>query len=134
MKKIWFLLVLFGLTACGGAPVTRKDVSRASFGAKPTDTEAMAKIRQYLARVLIDPDSLRLSCTKVTGKAWARDNMFRPPIFGYLVICDVNAKNKLGGYTGAKEHIFLFNGAQFEAMDLSQYGAKRGEDYDIIER
>ncbi len=94
----------------------------------------MRKIRGYLESVLIDPESLRLKCSKVTDRAWARENMFDQPQFGYLVVCEVNAKNKFGGYTGGKEHIFLFNGSTFEVFDDSLHGSRggRGTHYDLI--
>ena len=122
------------VAACGGVPVTRDDAGRAQFAAKPSEEEAMQKIRAYLERVLIDPESLRLKCSKVTDRAWARQNMFDRPQFGYLVVCDVNAKNKFGGYTGGKEHIFLFNGSAFQVFDDSLHGSSggRGTHYDLI--
>ena len=43
--------------------------------------------------------------------------MFDEPTFGWIVFCDVNAKNKLGGYTGGKPHLFIFNGNLFKAID-----------------
>jgi hypothetical protein len=107
MKKLFLGFVVFALSACAGVPVTKERINSAHFGAKPSEEEAMQKIRSYLGNVLIDPDSLRLKCSKVTDRAWARGNMFDEPQFGYLVICDVNAKNRMGGYTGGKEHAFL---------------------------
>lgn len=123
MKTIPLTLIALALAGCGGVPVTREDASNAQFAAKPTDEEAIRKIRGYLEDVLIDPDSLRLKCSKVTDKAWARENMFDRPQFGYLVICDVNSKNRMGGYVGGKEFGFLFNGSTFQAFDYSGYSS-----------
>jgi hypothetical protein len=58
---------------------------------------------------------LRLSCGK-PRKGWGRENMFDQPMFGYMVSCNVNAKNSFGGYTGAKPHAYLFNGSYFHAF------------------
>jgi len=116
MKNLLFIFIVFGVVACGGVPVTRDDASKAQFAAKPTDEEAMRKIRGYLDNVLIDPESLRLKCSTVR-KGWGRHNMFDKPTFGWVVYCDVNAKNKLGGYTGGKPHLFIINGNSFMAID-----------------
>lgn len=132
MKIVFLILITLGLTACGGVQVTRNDTNRAQFAAKPTDEEAIHKIRGYLENVLIDPDSLRLKCSKVTDRAWARGNVYDEPQFGYLVVCDVNAKNKMGGYTGGTEYIFLFNGSKFQAFDFES-GAERGKYYNLVQ-
>ena len=133
MKTILLTLIALALAGCGGVPVTRDDASKALFAAKPTDEEAIRKIRGYLENVLIDPDSLKLKCSKVTDKAWARGNMFDRPQFGYLVICDVNSKNRMGGYVGGKEFGFLLNGSSFQAFDYSGYSdGGRGTHYDLV--
>ena len=116
MKNLIFILIVFGVVACGGVRVTRDDASQAQFAEKPTDEEAIRKIRGYLDSVLIDPDSLRLKCSTVR-KGWGRHNMYDKPTFGWVVYCDVNAKNKLGGYSGGKPHLFIINGSYFTAID-----------------
>ncbi|MBK8120740.1 MAG: hypothetical protein IPK39_17360 [Sulfuritalea sp.] len=133
MKAILLTLIALGLVGCGGVPVTRDDASKAQFASKPTDEESIRKIRGYLESVLIDPDSLKLKCSKVTEKAWAREDVFERPKFGYLVICDVNSKNRMGGYVGGKEFAFLFNGSSFHAFDYSHftYGGS-GTRYDLV--
>ena len=96
------------LTACT-VPVNNSTAQNATFPQKPSESDAMSQIRNYLARTLIDPDSLKLECSGVRGKGWARQFEFKEPIYGYPVICSVNAKNKFGGYTGATPYVFLFN-------------------------
>lgn len=116
LKSVLLILIAFGVAACGGTAVTRQDASNAQFAAKPSDAEAIGRIRSHLSNVLIDPDSLRLKCSQVR-KGWGRNNMFDKPIFGWVVLCDVNAKNRFGGYTGGKPHLFIFNGNYFAAID-----------------
>jgi hypothetical protein len=96
----------------------------------------MSQIRNYLARTLIDPDSLKLECSGVRGKGWARQFKFQPPIYGYPVLCSVNAKNKLGGYTGAKPYMFIFNNSTPAPMipfEYEAYQLKPNEVYGYLE-
>jgi len=124
MKIIMVLLFSFALSACVGIPVTKEKANRAHFSTQPSNEEAEAKIRGYLDNILIDPDSLRLKCSKVFGKGWARDNFISDePIFGYLVRCDVNSKNRLGGYTGGKDYVFIINAERIQGFDFTGYGS-----------
>jgi hypothetical protein len=119
MKYIIVSILVLFLTACAGTQIKSEDIRNANFESRPTQDETEAKIRVHLETVLIDPDSLRLSCN-APRKGWGRENMFDKPIFGYLVICSVNAKNRLGGYTGGKRHSYIFNGNYFKAF-YSEY-------------
>lgn len=110
-KYLIFALSLF-LTACGSMSVSREEMSNANYGVKPSSSETSAIVKEYLDQVLIDPDSLRLLCNESTRKGWARDNMYHPPIYGHLLRCKVNSKNKFGGYTGNKDYVFVLSGTQ----------------------
>jgi hypothetical protein len=123
MRNILFIFIAFSLCACGGIPVTKEKANAATFSAQPTDADAVLYIRNYLDNVLIDPGSLRLKCSKVLGKGWARQNFISDePIFGYFVSCDVNSKNKMGGYTGSKKYVFIINGKRISGFDFTGYG------------
>ena len=116
--KILILAVTpFLLSACAmnGAPRV-EDARNAYFSEKPTKQETDSKIKLYLEQTLYDPYSANVSCSQPTDKAWISHNMFEKPLYGYLVKCDVNAKNRMGGYTGVKEHWFVFNGASFQKV------------------
>ncbi len=124
MKIVLLILIAFVLSACAGVPVTREKANAANFAAQPTDQEAVQNIQNYLENILIDPGSLRLKCSKVAGKGWARENFISDePQFGYLVSCDVNSKNRLGGYTGGKSYIFIINGGKTIGFDFTGYGS-----------
>lgn len=125
-------LVVLLLSSCGGAPVKTADVASANFGSKPSEEEAQRRIRQYLDNVLIDPESLRLKCSPVK-KGWGRHNMFAPPIFGWLVLCDVNSKNRMGGYAGARPMLFIINGASFTAIDDKYVADGTGTHMQVLE-
>jgi hypothetical protein len=110
MKKLWITLIALNLAGCSFAP-SKEQMTNADFGERPNSARATATITNYLGRTLIDPDSLRLRCADAEAKkGWAREVGDRQYRFGWSIYCEVNAKNRLGGYTGAKTHIFLFNG------------------------
>ena len=70
---------------------------------------ASNSIKYYLQKTLIDPDSMRVSCAE-SKKGWIRElgGGFKPPKYGWVVYCDVNSKNRLGGYAGSRPYAFLF--------------------------
>lgn len=103
-------VALLSLVLAGcAAPVTKEAAAKADFGAKPTKEEALKKINVFLQENLLDPDSMKLRCSEVR-KGWARNDMFEKPIFGWTVLCGVNARNRFGGYTGEQQYLFLFKG------------------------
>lgn len=130
MKNTILFLALAVLTGCAGlAPITDEDIRGANFGAKPSKNEANTRIKSYLNNTLIDPDSVKLSCSDVY-KGWAKENYVTDsPKFGYIVVCNVNAKNRFGGYTGAKEYVYIFNGNFFQSYEVGPYK----KEYGIIE-
>ena len=131
MKYLLLTFIILGVAGCGSAPITKDEASRAKFAAKPTDEEAIRKIRAYLEDGPIDPDSLKLSCSKLSEQAWVKQSIGHSPHFGYLVVCDVNAKNRAVGSAGAEKRIFLFNGSQFQVFDYED-GPDRGRHYDLM--
>lgn len=50
----------------------------------------------------------------------------KDPTFGYLVLCDINAKNRMGGYTGSKIKGFILNGSYFRAFYTEFTASDRG--------
>lgn len=135
MKLIAITLSSLFLAACT-VPVNNNMAQNATFPQKPSENEALTQIRNYLNKTLIDPDSLKLECSGVRGKGWARQFKFQEPIYGYPVICSVNAKNKFGGYTGATPYVFLFNNstpAPMLPLKHEDRNFKQGEVFGFIE-
>ena len=105
--KILALIFTLILASCS-THLTRDEWSNINFGKKPNNPNYL--IEQSLKRVLIDPDSLKLSCDE-PKQGWAsKDNFFNQIKYGWLVFCTVNAKNRFGGYTGNTPYIYLFRG------------------------
>ena len=118
LKVLILAATPYFLSACAtnGAPRV-EDARNAYFAEKPTKQETESKINRYLEQTLYDPYSAKVSCSQPTDKVWISYNMFEKPLYGYLVKCDINAKNRMGGYTGLKKHWFVFNGASFQEVD-----------------
>ena len=115
IKPFFIFLLLYQITLLSGcanmgAP-SPNDINSAYFGEKPTREEAMSKINEYLNNSLFDPYSAKVDCNNPSGKVWVSPNRFMKPHYGYVVVCGVNAKNRMGGYTGKKDYWFIFNGS-----------------------
>ncbi|MBJ6724396.1 hypothetical protein [Geomesophilobacter sediminis] len=105
------------LSACA---VSREAMMKADYGPQPSKEEAMQKVKQYLSLVLIDPDSLKLACSDDIRKGWLRDDpLGGTPNFGWLIYCNVNAKNRFGGYTGYKNYFFAINKFSVVSRDVT---------------
>lgn len=126
----YFLLagILAAITGCA-APVTKEQWQNANFGEKLDKSVYVAYIQKSIKESLVDPDSLKMSCFDPV-KGWAQD-INEPRYFGWLVYCEVNAKNRMGGYAGAKHYIYLFKGNKVLAEIPNGY-AKRGYDFDVM--
>ncbi|MFJ1340974.1 hypothetical protein ACIKP7_22895 [Pseudomonas caricapapayae] len=109
------MAVFLGLSGCA-QPV--KPISEVKFYPKPTKDEAMEKINGFLKTHLLDPYSAHVECSDVSNEAWVWPGIGYDRNYGYLVICQVNAKNKLGGYVGSKRYVFRLNGPEFAYEDV----------------
>jgi hypothetical protein len=102
------------LSACGPNIRPKEQVK---FWPKPTEAEAREKIDEFLENNLIDPYSAVVKCGEPSSEAWVWTGVGFPAQYGYLVRCSVNAKNRFGGYVGAKQYRFLFNGPNFDYIE-----------------
>lgn len=120
MSKISIILtfiVCFCLSAC---TVSREKLRNANFGSKVSSFEAKEKTKRYFEQVLVDPDSLMLSCSSDVRKGWARENRYDEPTYGYLVRCNVDFKNRYGKYTGNKEYAVVINDSDVFAVEVNK--------------
>lgn len=109
MKTAVFVLVVSALllSACGNIRPTPDQINLAYYGPPPTDPEGA--VFKYFEERLIDPESARIKCSN-PRKGWV--NLAGKLSYGWVCICSVNAKNRFGGYAGAKEYRYLFHGEQ----------------------
>lgn len=118
MKRFIFASLILFISGCATTSgPTQNEMRNAQFYGKPTEQEARSKIDRYLEKTLFDPYTAKVRCDSPSEKAWIKDNVFNPPHYGYLVHCEINAKNRMGGYVGLKDYWFLFNGNSFDHID-----------------
>lgn len=115
-----WLLILGG---CVSAP-TAQQMQEAYYGEPIALEDAEAKIRDIMADKLKDPESARYSC-HLGGKGYIGSGMAwgGSDVFGYVVACDINAKNSFGAYAGAQRYGFVFVDGQLRRAAMFSGGA-----------
>ena len=128
MKKIYILIISIAISGCS-QKLTKQQWDQIYVGSKPNSSIASNSIKYYLQKTLIDPDSMRVSCAE-SKKGWIRElgGGFKPPKYGWVVYCDVNSKNRMGGYAGSQPYAFLFINS--DLIDVYS-DARIGRDFDF---
>ena len=115
MNKIKVLisigLLLSLCTGCVTMP-TQEEIAAFDYGTSLTiDHEKV--IKEHFENVLFDPYSAHYNI-EAPQKYWYKESpLLGNKIYaGYMVFAKVNAKNRMGGYTGMKEYGFLFKNNQ----------------------
>ena len=113
MKNIIILVIIFTLTACISTPIkpTQSDRLSADYGIYPTNYKEL--IYTYWSQRLIDPYSAQYEFSPPfkarTEKVHLMHNI--TPEYVYVVTLIINAKNRMGGYTGRKKYyMFIRDG------------------------
>ena len=104
--KLLSLFLVLVLSACA-TPVTQSEISQAKFPPQPKQTEIDKEVNTYLKANVNNPEAAKKECSP-PRKAWARALSYESAKFGWMVICDVNAKEKSGDFGPLKAYMFLF--------------------------
>jgi len=113
-------IILFFITICLAACAVSKDeMKNSSYEPRPSRNEAVEKAKNYFTKVLKNPDSINLKCSHDVKRGWVRD-VYDVPQFGYLILCNINSKNKFGVYTGNIVYAVLFSGANIYTVNLTK--------------
>lgn len=104
--KFISLLAALALVACA-APVTQSEIQQAKFPPQPKQAEIDKEVNAYLKANVNESEAARKQCSP-PRKAWARAFSFESAKFGWMVVCDVNAKQKSGDFGPLKAYMFLF--------------------------
>lgn len=112
MRIVLLCLCLSLLVGCI-KKMTPDDVRGVDFGQPPSDYQN--QIDSHLENTLYDP----YSAVKTCGVPCRSHKIFGGHL-GWTVTCQVNAKNRMGGYTGKKDMSFFFNGGKLETDALSR--------------
>lgn len=109
MKKLILTLIVFLFTVGCAALFIPPDeeIAKADYGSYPSNYEEIVK--KHVTDYLLDPESAKFSNWKEPRKGWVRKSGSWH--YGYKVCVYVNAKNRMGGYTGRKlTYVLIRNG------------------------
>jgi len=108
MKKLLVILLCLGLCGCATMP-TQKQIDNLDYGAYPTIDYKQA-IKNCIGDRLYDPYSAVYEFEAPPQRGWYKE----PPLLGgrlyagYITYVNINAKNRMGGYTGRKRYGVIF--------------------------
>ncbi len=131
--KMRFVLPAIGFAACclAGcvAPPSEQEIALVHAASKPSSQEAAeAAVKQYFNHVLIDAESARYNFPLPLAQGALTLSGVRQ--FGWFICGDVNAKNRMGAYTGYKPFLAYFSPS---APDTVQDGVISSSDrYAIV--
>jgi len=118
LLAIGLLLITSLLAGCVTAHVTPEQLASANYGPEPTDYAD--RVKAYMETRLKDPMSAvykfnpvlrRAALVEVVNfekrRAMGKDGVAFENVYGWTVEVAINAKNSLGGYTGAVQYYFM---------------------------
>lgn len=114
MKKIIFLILITSFVSCVTLP-TKEQFDAADFGEPPKNY--IETINQKLKNYMYDPEFLmnRIEAPRKMGYSFSNLGG-KHEFFGYGVCAYVNAKNRLGAYSGYTLYLFLFKNEELKEM------------------
>lgn len=106
------------LSGCGVQP-TKEQLAAADYGAFPRNYKP--KIEAFMSGILKDPESAKYRYSMPCQGYWSNPAIGRwcEIHYGWIVDCEVNAKNSFGGYTGFKPYRFLLRGESIDGEAFS---------------
>ena len=117
--KLFSLFAAMLLLACA-APVTQQEIAQAKFLPQPNQAAVDQEVNAYIKSAVNNPDMAKKECSP-PRKAWARALAFEAPKFGWMVVCDVNAKERSGSDRPMKTYMFLFATDKNYVYDASSF-------------
>jgi len=100
------VLLLFTL-GCFTA-VTHEQIASADYGEVPVPPVYQRAIKHFMEGVLFEPFTAHYRFLGEPQKGYAYlSGRMKPPVFGYLVHVEINAKNLRGQYVGETVHRFF---------------------------
>lgn len=99
------IVLLVSLTGCIHTLATPEQIARADYGTLSPSYQRI--IEESMYGVLFDPYSAHYRYFGEPVKGCAIVSVGGDPVFGYMVTVGINAKNRLGGYTGEDTYTFL---------------------------
>lgn len=100
------ILTVLTLAACA-APVTQSEIQQAKFPPQPNQAAMDKEVNAYIKSAVNNPEMATKECSP-PRKAWARSIAFEKPKFGWMVVCDVKARDRSSGDASMKTYMILF--------------------------
>ena len=89
-------------------PVTPEEIASADYGTVPVSPIYQNAIKRFMQPLLFEPSSARFRFVGDPQKGYAYlSGRRKPPLFGYLVHVNIDAKNLKGDYVGEQPHRFF---------------------------
>lgn len=117
--KVLSIFTALTLVACA-APVTKQEIAQAKFSAQPNQAAVDKEVNAYIKSAVNNTDMATKECSP-PSKAWARALAFEAPKFGWMVVCDVKAKDRSSGDGPMKTYMFLFTTEGNHVYDASSF-------------
>jgi hypothetical protein len=118
-NKLLSIFAAFTLAACATS-VTQQEIAQAKFPPQPNQAAIDKEVNTYLKSALNTPDMPTKECSP-PRKAWARALSFETPKFGWMVVCDIKAKQRSGGDGPMKTYMFLFTADGSYTYDAASF-------------
>ena len=113
-RKVFGLMGLLALSACASPP-TQEQIATADYGSYPENYEQLVK--DHYAKSLVDPYSVVYEHIAPPAKRMWGDRIDGAH-YDYNVCVTLNAKNRMGGYVGAKTSaVMIHNGVVVQVID-----------------
>lgn len=101
---------LAGVSACTHIPSQEQINNPQNYGPAPTNVEQL--VRAFYAANLVDPGSVIYDSIGPAQPYYLPDWASGTTIYGWRTCVRLNAKNRMGGYTGASTEALFFRGQQ----------------------
>lgn len=106
LRSLPALLLLFTVGCV--TPVTPEEIASADYGSVPASPIYQNAIKRFMQPLLFEPSSARFRFVGDPQKGYAYlSGRRKPPLFGYLVHVNIDAKNLKGDYVGEQPHRFF---------------------------
>lgn len=113
--RTWAILgvMCLGLAGCATRP-TASQIATADYGSRP-GPEHQQLIKDWFAERLIDPTSPLYTFREPVKGYIGKSPLYGTEMtFGWVVCGTVNAKNRMGGYTGREIFFTIFNNGKLK--------------------
>ncbi|MGE3978878.1 MAG: hypothetical protein AB7F94_15025 [Nitrospira sp.] len=120
LRTVPALLLLLTLGCITPIPVTPEQIASADYGTVPVPPAYQDAIKGYMQEILFDPRTARYRFVGEPQRGYAYLlGRRKPPVFGYLVHVEIDAKNLKSRYTGEQPYRFFIRNETLYPLETS---------------